>query len=68
MESVEQFLARGGAIKSVESGERTITRDCFCGCRGRMSVHAKNAAAYTDRSMRDAENQVGHYSAYWGQS
>lgn len=67
METVEQFLARGGKVETVAADARTITRDCFCGCRGRYSVHQENAAAYTDKRMRDRENQVGCYSAYWGQ-
>lgn len=67
MESVEQFLARGGAIKSVESGEQKITKDCVCGCKGRYAYHAQNAA-FADQLMRDAENERGNYSAFWGQS
>lgn len=67
METVEQFLARGGKGETVAADARTITRDCFCGCRGRYSVHQENAAAYTDRRMRDAESQKGYYHPYWGQ-
>jgi hypothetical protein len=52
METVEEFLARGGKVNSIPAGEKKAKefnpdwlRGCKCGCRGN----------YTDHSMRCGE-------------
>lgn len=54
METVEQFLARGGKINSVQEGERALTRkEMYMLSRGEK---IEKYSDYTDRSMREAEN------------
>lgn len=54
METVEQFLARGGKINTVDSGERALTsKEMYMLSRGEK---IRKTCDYTDQRMREAEN------------
>jgi hypothetical protein len=64
LDPVAAFLANGGKIQEVDEGVRTSTeREIYAKASGRDHL----AERYTDRSMRDAENQVGleQYHSYY---
>lgn len=73
METVEQFLARGGKIQTIESNVSAIKKDCECGCKGNPSAHAWKTTVgiddsdYTNMRMHRAENQVDVHNAYYDQ-
>lgn len=62
METVEEFLARGGKIQQLpQTAEQTIRQL-------EQKVEAKRLAdKLAEKNMRDAENRKGCYSAYWGE-
>ncbi|KZX57810.1 hypothetical protein A3709_19495 [Halioglobus sp. HI00S01] len=47
VESVEEFLARGGRVTNVAEGHRrqrwTPDNDCWCGCEGNRAEHIDRA-------------------------
>jgi hypothetical protein len=53
METVEEFLARGGKVVEVKEDERSNSKD--------------SEKDFCDKQMRASENQRGSYSSYWGQ-
>lgn len=62
VDPVAEFLAKGGKIQTVDAGVRAMDeRQVYAKASGRDAL----AEDYTDRSMRDAENQVGHRNAYY---
>jgi len=62
METVEEFLARGGKIQQLPpSAEQTLRQL-------ELKIEAKRIAdKLADKSMRDAENRKGCYSPYFGE-
>lgn len=69
METVEQFLARGGKVQVIPEGVTVLDKKllkCACGCNG---IRAKHEALldkdYTEYMMRKAENETQKRSAYY---
>lgn len=52
METVEQFLARGGKISTVNEGERALTAKEMWA----KSMGESTSFSYTEHRMREAEN------------
>lgn len=77
IDPVAEFLARGGRIKSVESGVRVMSeREVYAKASGSDETKSRAQSAsraqeeddsYTERQMMDAENQVGleQYHPYY---
>lgn len=64
MQTVEEFLAKGGKITQVEEGERTLTpRELRDRVRGEDKPVEQD---YTALRMRSAENQEEVRHAYYG--
>lgn len=65
LDPVAAFFAQGGKIETVEPGVRALSeREMYAKASGRDDLADRS---YTDRRMRDAENQVGleqHHAYY----
>lgn len=57
VESVEEYLARGGKITSVPAGviaHNPALAHCRCGCLGNRDVHLLMAGAHANKAFRGA--------------